>query len=501
MDTHDVCKDIPVGEYTPRPYSVRLTLALGVAAVVVAGLLLGAKVYMDRSRILGGAGHEVEFAADLVAANMEGAMFGVHQMLTGVKAYIQMVGEMDAGAALVRKHLLMLKGLDPMVLDMLVLDSGGRISSWTGRGLPPDVSGMEYAGLPEDDASEAPAPLASSLHTPEMLRVSGPHESPVQPGRKCFAASMPLHGGQQGEWATLVVLLDLGLLHRRFREVDLPPGADIAVSTPSGELLSSSLRGDVAGWKNPELAALWEGEASRGVRTLRDPIKGREYITAFTKVPMNGLLALGFRDKGMLLEQWRGQAVRTMLAGLALACFVAPVTFYSMRDQVRMARMAATDGLTGLPNRATFMRTGREEIERARRYGHEAAALIIDIDLFKQVNDTHGHDVGDRAIQALARILVEACRSTDLPCRYGGEEFAMLLPETDAAGALVAAEKVRSLVEAEYVPAASGCVRLTCSVGAAVWRGGDEELDELLKRADTALYAAKEGGRNQVRQG
>jgi diguanylate cyclase (GGDEF)-like protein len=395
----------------------------------------------------------------------------------------------------------MLKILDPMVLDMLILDSRGGISNWTGRGEPPDVSAMGYARLPADEAPEPPAPFAPGAHAPEVLRVSGPHESPVQPGRMCFAASMPLRGSLRGEYTTLVVLLDLELLHRRFGEVDLPPGAAIAVSTPSGEMLSSSVRGSVAGRKVPELAALWKGEASRGVRTLSDPVEGREFITAFTKVPMNGLLALGFRDKGMLLEQWRAQAVRTVLAWLALACFVAPVTCYSMRDQVRMARMAATDGLTGLPNRATFMRTGREELERARRYGHDTAALIIDIDHFKRVNDTHGHDVGDLAIQALARILAGACRSTDLPCRYGGEEFAMLLPETGAEGALAAAEKVRAMVEAERVPAAPGPVRLTCSVGAAVWRGGDEELDELLKRADTALYAAKEGGRNQVRQG
>ena len=489
MEKNSVCKDIPVGTYARRPHSARLTLALGVAAMVVAGLLLGAKVYVDRDQLLLEAGHEAGFAADLVAAYMEGGLFGVHQMLIGMTAYVQSVSAMESGDVLVRNHMLMLKAKDPMVQDILVLDSGGRISNWTGQGDAPDVSGLGYAWGPGEDGAGEPFPQ----------RVSGPHESPVQPGQMCFAVSRPMRGSLRDESATLVVLLDLELLDYRFSGVELPPGAAIAVSTPGGEMLTFSQRGGEEKWEISGLASLWEEQGPRGIRLLASPNGGREFVTAFTKVPMTGLLALAARDKDKLLQQWGTQAVLMGLAWLALACFVAPVTYYSMRDQVCMARMAATDGLTGLPNRATFMRAGGEELERALRYGHDTAALIIDIDHFKRVNDTHGHDVGDRAIQALARILDEACRSTDLPCRYGGEEFAMLLPETDAQGARAAAEKVRALVEAEHVPAASGFLRLTCSVGAAVWQGGDEDMDALLKRADTALYDAKEGGRNQVR--
>lgn len=489
METRLNARDVSSRQRPPRPPSARLTLALGFAAIAVVGLLLGAKVYADRSMILKEAMHEAGFSAELVAANTNGAMFGVMQMLMGVKAYIQAVDAEPLGEYQVRNHMLMIKTMDPMVQDMLILDDKGVISNWTGRGAPPNVRHLEYDKPP----AEGPFPL---------LHVIGPHESPIQPSLQCFAASMPLHGTLSAASTTAVALLDLDFLHRQFAEVELPPGAAISLATPSGVILSSSIKGeDTAGWEIPRLGELWDSGKPNGVLTLTSPDDGKDYLTAFTRVEHNRLLALGFRDKSMLLEKWRAKAVPTILAWVVLVAFVTPVTIFSVRGQERIARMASTDPLTGLPNRRTFVHAAKNELERARRYGHTAAALLIDIDHFKRVNDTHGHDVGDLALQAVSRLLDNACRASDKPCRYGGEEFAMLLPETDEHGAQTVAEKIRAMVEAATIDTGQTHLRVTCSIGMAVWRGQDDPLDDLLKRADTALYEAKETGRNQVCQG
>src|SRR5438128_12678173 len=134
-------------------------------------------------------------------------------------------------------------------------------------------------------------------------------------------------------------------------------------------------------------------------------------------------------------------------------------------------------------------------MQRSRRHHNGIAFLMIDLDHFKQVNDTYGHLNGDAVLAELAQILVTGARESDVCARYGGEEFALILPETTEAGARTLAERIRSKVAAATFP---GGLKLTISIGIA----GTEEpalVTQLLERADQALYAAKQGGGNQVR--
>lgn len=162
-------------------------------------------------------------------------------------------------------------------------------------------------------------------------------------------------------------------------------------------------------------------------------------------------------------------------------------------------QMATTDWLTGLYNRRQFFRLGEDELERARRYRHPISVLMIDIDHFKAINDTHGHAVGDQVLCAIAKRMLAGLRRSDIAGRYGGEEFAMVLPETDAeAAARVVGERLRAAVAGLPVDTAEGGLTVTISVGVAAVRTGRETLLDALSRADAALYAAKRAGRNQV---
>jgi diguanylate cyclase (GGDEF)-like protein len=158
---------------------------------------------------------------------------------------------------------------------------------------------------------------------------------------------------------------------------------------------------------------------------------------------------------------------------------------------------AMTDALTGLLNRYGLQRSlGREQAE-ARRYGRPLACLMIDMDHFKSVNDNHGHSVGDIAIQQVARILAEGVRGSDIVFRYGGEEFLALLPETNLEGAVALAEKIREDAVARLFGYGEHMLKLTLSVGVASLCDG-ESGNDMVARADLALYQAKALGRNRV---
>lgn len=159
-----------------------------------------------------------------------------------------------------------------------------------------------------------------------------------------------------------------------------------------------------------------------------------------------------------------------------------------------LAHQAAHDELTGLYNRRWANSLMQNEIHRAERYGHRFAALMFDLDHFKAVNDTHGHATGDAVLTQVVRVVADHLRDTDLPGRWGGEEFLVLLPGTDDAGMRHLAEALRAEIEELEFP---GVGVVTISIGCAGYRPG-EGADAFLGRLDDALYAAKHAGRNRV---
>jgi diguanylate cyclase (GGDEF)-like protein len=164
-------------------------------------------------------------------------------------------------------------------------------------------------------------------------------------------------------------------------------------------------------------------------------------------------------------------------------------------------RQAVTDELTGLFNHRRFQEVMTAEVERARRYGHELGLIMLDIDNFKQVNDTYGHLQGDLVLREVAHVLRQSSREIDEPARYGGEEMAVALPQTDLEGAYQFAERVRGRIEALELPLpdGDGVLRVTASFGAAsLAAAGGVDKDALVAAADAALYVAKGAGKNRT---
>jgi diguanylate cyclase (GGDEF)-like protein len=164
-------------------------------------------------------------------------------------------------------------------------------------------------------------------------------------------------------------------------------------------------------------------------------------------------------------------------------------------------RQAVTDELTGLFNHRRFQEVMTAEVERARRYGHELGLIMLDIDNFKQINDTYGHLQGDEVLREVAHVLRQSSREIDEPARYGGEEMAVALPQTDLEGAYQFAERVRRRIEALDLPLleGDGTLKVTASFGAAsLGNSTGEGKDALVASADAALYRAKRSGKNRT---
>jgi diguanylate cyclase (GGDEF)-like protein len=169
-----------------------------------------------------------------------------------------------------------------------------------------------------------------------------------------------------------------------------------------------------------------------------------------------------------------------------------------LHEQVQ--RQALTDELTGLYNHRRFVETLAAETDRARRFGHSVGLVMVDLDNFKAVNDTYGHQQGDQVLRSVATLMRNYSREIDTPARYGGEELAVVLPQTDVDGAFQLAERLRVGIAGLDIPmvAGSGSMRVTASLGTAALPGNAQDPERLIAAADAALYEAKRGGKNKT---
>lgn len=168
------------------------------------------------------------------------------------------------------------------------------------------------------------------------------------------------------------------------------------------------------------------------------------------------------------------------------------------RLTARVEALAVRDPLTGLYNRRGFYQLAEKEGQRIERFGGTLQAIMVDVDHFKRINDTYGHIAGDEVLAVTARCCEQQLRAVDLIGRWGGEEYAILLPGIDVAGAVKTAERLRDVVASTVIEGTRGAVTVTLSAGVASLDETCADLDALLSRADEAMYDAKRGGRNRV---
>lgn len=252
----------------------------------------------------------------------------------------------------------------------------------------------------------------------------------------------------------------------------------------------------------PEVDEAWFRRKVESVATLGTPSftiwEQRPYLLRFKNYqPITGLEDFMYQNTTLMPLKGLSGRIEQICLIIYDVTDVATNRRQLQAANKELQRLSSTDRLTGLFNRGHWEEMLRQEYARHRRYERNAALVMFDIDHFKAINDTFGHQAGDAVIQQTADLIQQSARDADIAGRYGGEEFVVLLPDTDSEGALIFAERLRQSIEAHDVVHEGEHIRFTISLGIADLSQPTSGYAQLIERADQALYASKSAGRNQ----
>jgi len=349
-------------------------------------------------------------------------------------------------------------------------------------------------------------------HSESGLFLGRPLKNRLRDGEPGVALSLRLSGPDGAFRGVVVAVIPLAYFRDLFRRLDGVPGERLVLVRADGIVLMRQPSNDGTGDIGHDLStspalrrALVEPEGSF---VEISQFEGAERLYSHARVPNFPLIVFVSTTIDLVLADWlRKAAVIGILTAIVCIGGVGSA-FVLRREMIRRAeveevlsRLSSTDGLTGIANRRRFDGALAEEWRRARRACRPVGLLMVDADHFKLLNDRHGHASGDDYLKIIAQAVEECIRRPgDLAARFGGEEFAVILPETDVAGAAAVAEAIRARIEFEAArPRPGGWFGTTVSVGvAAITPASGSDPRELVSAADRALYRAKADGRNRV---
>ena len=468
----------------------RISWLLGGLAIAVVFALLALGAVLDRKHALSRAETQVAVMANFLSTIVEQQLVGIHSLFTGMENFLSAVPNSKRRFhPRVRAALLDYKRRYPQLMDLLVLDRHGVILNWTGPGIPPDIRDRAYVkAFTEKSRSD--------------IFIGEPKLSRVHAGKWFFGVSKPIRGITGELQGILVAIMDIEFLHKTFFQLPVEQRGTLVLISDTGRIYTripghSAFVGEqVDGLDDLEDAT---EEARLSART--SPLDGTMRLFGYRRVGRHSLIAFVTVSKDDVLAEWQFKIRVAMGSAIALSLLLLLVTRSLSRIVKAQAeqrdvlqRMATTDGLTNLYNRRHILTLIHEEMARYRRYGHPFSVIQLDIDFFSNVNEIYGHDEGDRLLIDVADYLKNTCRKTDRVARFGGEEFLILLPETNMEGGREAAEKLRR----NFVTLSAGDGRAVTASFGVCGASGEQEVDDILRRTQHALDHAKECGRDRV---
>jgi len=235
------------------------------------------------------------------------------------------------------------------------------------------------------------------------------------------------------------------------------------------------------------------------------PTDGITRLVNFSRLKSYPLIVAVSSAMDDVLAPWKKQTMTVIGLCICVTVFVAFIWYHLLgaikskeQIQAKLEYQAKIDALTGLRNRRAFIEELNSEIERSNRYSRPLSLLMIDVDYFKKINDKYGHSAGDEVLRSMGTLFKDTIRGMDIAGRIGGEEFGVILPETDIKSAIDAAERIRNRFEKLKISAASNEIMATLSTGVSALLISDTSPDAIMERADKALYLAKNNGRNRI---
>lgn len=358
--------------------------------------------------------------------------------------------------------------------------------------------------------SEHPAMIALRTGNPRQNIIMGIHKPTGELIWISINAQPIFHVGESLPYAVVSTFHDMTAQRQAKQEIQERESAFSAMSQASHDaMMTINSEGTVLFW-NPAAERIFGYAADEVIgQDLHELLAGEADMVHAKK----GLLSFAKSGTGTIMEQTREVMARhkdghVFPVELSVASFrlngewlaVGSVRDITARKDAerKLQEMATLDGLTGICNRRYFLELSEQELKRCRRYHRPLSMIMLDIDHFKQINDTHGHAIGDKVLQAMTQTARIILRDADIFGRLGGEEFAITLSETNLVSARHVAERLRHAISVIKIHNHGSDIHLTCSLGVAAISRDIHSIEMLLKYADQALYRAKNAGRNRV---
>jgi len=488
----------------PGPGTIRRLLGLTGAVTVLAALAVtGAFILNDRRATIDAASAELIRSARLSTTLVDQIVRDADAVASGLQIALQLHDDtIEAFVDGNREWLEAELATRPLVRAYSLTAAGGDVIATT----IPELEGRNLAGRDYFEVHTRP-------NGPDRF-VSEPILSRLRSAYRLFLISWPLRN-RDGEFLGVFAMsLDTARVEALLGQVDETPHDALSVVTTSGMILASQGRGGAqalpSDYREPLLirAARRAATGPGDEATIREGYLWEErsrWLVAAEATESIPASVVAARDLRQVLAPWRGRAIAVGLAGLVISALSAGVTVL-LRELVRRqdravdraTRVAETDPLTGLLNRRGFADRAAAAWRAPSEPGSDIAVLVLDLDHFKVVNDTYGHDAGDTVLREVAERLRSLMRQSDVLARTGGEEFALVLPETRPEAVPLFAERLRRSIEKLAIGYRDHTLRVTVSIGIRIADPAEETPNEALRLADDALYVAKRSGRNRA---
>ncbi|WP_157108228.1 sensor domain-containing diguanylate cyclase [Azoarcus olearius] len=484
----------------------------GAIVLLVTDLLLAWVLWNERERALERGQESVTLAAATALRRAESLFELLDRTLSGVSEVVAARASTAPDDVYLHRLLLRRNAITPALVSINLIGADGRLlsTSRTYPAPPIDLSDRDYVKAQIDDWNKG-----LFLGSPVTSRLSGIQIVPIS--RRVNNDGGRLIGVVSGA-IDPHYLHDLvsngadGLLLGIFRRdghalACLPHREECPDAPPQVKHMIDS---DLEGGAEAEISKVRLLGKGRGISVYLPSRDGQFFVVA--DLPNKTLLASWHANLPVFLVIALGGNVALMVIGLYAyrqvtrrrqALDELAATNRELEDRVRertreLHRLAHTDVLTGARNRRAFMDEGEALFALAHRHHRDLAVMVLDVDRFKSINDRYGHAGGDAVLRALATVPDSVLRTSDLFARFGGEEFAIVLPETDCKGAMEVGQRLLAAFRECEVPHDGQVLRFTVSIGLSVIGPADASLEALLQRADLALYRAKESGRDRL---
>lgn len=474
---------------------MKKTWTFGIFGILLTLSLIGYNFHLQKQVILKEAQVTMGNLLSFVEMDLERSFFGLDQVFLGLENYLSVTSPANSvDAPKVKGVINDLLKKNSYLTALLDLDRNGQILHWNNSRKKPDLSGRDYF----------------TVHQKQILNglyIGKPQPSVVNRNQTIFGISRAIRGSDGQLQQVLAAILDVKYFYQQYEKLFFRADSQLTISSLEGDVYVQIPVGGNA-VAAPPMAEL-TGGCDPHLLTDEDLCfhatnDGKQLVTG-RKLAGYPLLVRVSKTEDAILRGWSESAWTFALLGVFVSVVLLLLTFRTTQYQRRqheiqneLRQQAVTDPLTGLFNRRYVFEQSRLEIKKSRRSGAPLSLILLDLDYFKEINDNFGHESGDKVLKSVAGLLKDNSRESDIICRFGGEEFLLVLPATELTGAMTMAGSIRKALQQSIHSGPHGEFNVTGSFGVTQLGAAEEDLTAGLRRADELLYKAKKIGRNTV---